>query len=66
MDTNRNTPLDTNEAAAYLGCAPVTLKTWRCKGKGPAYHKMGNRVKYDIPDLDAHKRTHRVEPEGVN
>ena len=54
--------LDTKGAAEYLGVEPITLKVWRCKGKGPAYHKLGNRVTYDIPDLDAHKLAHRVEP----
>ena len=57
--------LDTNAAAKYLDVAPITLKCYRHKNKGPAYHKIGNRVKYEIPDLEAYKRAHRVEPEGA-
>ena len=59
-------PLNTKQAADYLGCAPNTLKQWRCMRKGPAYHKVGNLCTYDIPDLEAHKRAHRVVPEGAN
>ena len=58
----RKNSVDTKRAAEHLGVEPITLKVWRCKGKGPAYHKLGNRVTYDIPDLDAYKQAHRVEP----
>ena len=46
-----------NEAAAaeYLGgLARSTLQTWRYKGEGPEFVKLGERVLYDQADLDAY------------
>ena len=39
------------EAAAWLaehGCPGTasTLETWRCRGRGPAYYKVGRRIAY--------------------
>lgn len=46
--------LKTPEAAAYLGIAAATLETWRCRGGGPKYRKVGKRaVRYAPADLDA-------------
>lgn len=51
------TLLSSAEAAASLGISPVTLKIWRCKGKGPAFIKLGSsprdRVVYDPADIEA-------------
>lgn len=41
-------------AARYLDSSTNTLADWRCKGKGPAYKKIGQRmVRYRKEDLDA-------------
>lgn len=34
--------LDNEQTAALLGIKPNTLEVWRCKGKGPAFVKMGD------------------------
>lgn len=51
------TLLSSADAAAALGISPVTLKIWRCKGKGPRFIKLGNsprdRVVYDPADIEA-------------
>ncbi|MCM0755302.1 helix-turn-helix domain-containing protein [Desulfovibrio aminophilus] len=52
--------LTTVEAAAYLRLQPGTLEVWRCRGRGPAYQKLGRRVVYDRSDLDAFARAHTV------
>lgn len=44
--------LRTPEAARYLGLSGRTLEKHRTYGTGPAYHKLGGRVVYAIPDLD--------------
>ena len=31
---------------------PGTLRVWRCKGRGPRYHKIGGRVVYLGADLN--------------
>ena len=49
--------MDSNAAASYLGCSPGTLKTWRSKGEGPAYHIVNQKlVRYHVSDLDAFVR----------
>lgn len=54
------TTLFNNEAAASaLGISPVTLKIWRCKGKGPRFIKLGQSkqagVAYDPAEIEAWK-----------
>jgi predicted DNA-binding transcriptional regulator AlpA len=38
--------LDPEAAAAFLGCSVWTLAAYRCKGTGPRFFKLGNRVRY--------------------
>lgn len=38
--------LGPREAAAFLRCSEWTLAEWRCKGTGPRFCKLGNRVRY--------------------
>ncbi|MDO4560517.1 MAG: helix-turn-helix domain-containing protein [bacterium] len=52
--------LRTEEAAEFLGVAPVTLKRWRYDGqvnrdgkKPPKYYKVGRKVVYRVEDLRA-------------
>lgn len=33
--------LSNEQVAAILGVKPNTLEIWRCKGKGPAFIKLG-------------------------
>jgi Helix-turn-helix domain len=33
--------IDDKQAAVLLGVAPATLRSWRCRGIGPAYVKLG-------------------------
>ena len=48
---------DPEQAAAYLGCTAGTLKTWRCRGQGPNYNLIQDRlVRYHVDDLDAFVR----------
>lgn len=46
--------LSSFEAAEYLGLSVATLRTWRCRGKGPSYVKLGRSVVYRIVDLEAY------------
>jgi len=47
--------IDDKEAAQRLGMKPPTLRSWRCRGVGPAYIKLGRgkraAVRYDLRDL---------------
>lgn len=55
-------PLDTRQAALYLGLSWNTLNSWRYRGDGPRYLKLGAAVRYRVEDLDAFlmnsERTH--------
>ena len=51
------------EAAKYLGLAESTLAKLRMGRDGPAHHKLGRAVVYDLDDLDAWLDAHRIEPE---
>ncbi|MGC0141403.1 helix-turn-helix transcriptional regulator [Pseudactinotalea sp. Z1732] len=48
------------QAAEYLGVANATLKTWRCRGFGPVYAKIGRSVVYRVSDLDDYLEDHLV------
>jgi predicted DNA-binding transcriptional regulator AlpA len=40
------------EAAAYLGISKSMLDTWRSRGAGPRYVRLGTKVVYRIAALD--------------
>jgi hypothetical protein len=51
----------TAEAAEMLGTTVGTLKSWRSRGVGPKWVKLGAAVRYDIEELlDFIKRNTRV------
>lgn len=45
--------LDERQAAEYLSLSPRTLQTWRQRGNGPRFLKLGRSVRYRRADLDA-------------
>lgn len=57
--------LNVSEAAQFLGLSVSTLNKMRLTGTGPPYMKLGRRVLYDLPDLQAwaaeRKRNHTSE-----
>ena len=62
--------LDTDQAAAYLGMSEQFLKQARCYGDlpnrtpGPAFLRLGRRIKYRKADLDQwlEERVERPRP----
>jgi hypothetical protein len=50
-----NNLVDDKVAADRLGLKPPTLRSWRCRGVGPTFSKLGNgrnsAVRYDLRDL---------------
>ena len=53
MGTDEAGFLDTRRAAAWLGLSHRTLEGYRVSGRGPAFHRFGNRVRYRRSDLGA-------------
>lgn len=58
LDTSTQSPWkDSGQAATYLSCSAGTLKTWRSRGEGPAYHVIQDKlIRYHVNDLDAFVR----------
>jgi len=53
--------ISTKEAAEMLGTTEGTLKSWRSRGSGPKWVKLGAAVRYDVGDLlEFIKRNTRV------
>ncbi len=44
----------TSQAAEYIGMKKNTLEVWRCKKKGPKFHKIGRNIVYFKEDLDTY------------
>lgn len=51
------------EAATYLGVPFHTLEQWASRHCGPAYYKIGGRVRYRVADLDAWLESRRCDPQ---
>jgi len=45
--------LTPDELSSELGVAKRTLDQWRCYGRGPAFVRVGKRIRYRRQDLDA-------------
>ena len=52
-----NNWISIDEAAAYLGVKPVTIRDWIRKEKGIPAHKIGKQWKFKISELDAWVRS---------
>lgn len=48
--------LNDSQAAEHLGVSPATLRSWRCRGIGPSFVKMGHGkkspVRYSSSDIE--------------
>lgn len=53
--------LNTEEAAAYLGIAAITLEKWRTLRIGPAYTSLPRCTRYAVKDLDDFMTRFRTE-----
>lgn len=61
--TDDERPLATRaEVADYLRVPLRTLEQWACKGRGPAYTRVGRHVRYRWEDVEAWLDAQRVVP----
>lgn len=65
MTQIESSPLKPPAAAAELGVKPDTLKTWRHRGVGPAFVRVGRAIRYQRDDLASFIARQRVEPAGA-
>lgn len=45
--------VNTQEAAAFTGFSPETLRTWRSRRRGPVFCRIGRAISYKLSDLRA-------------
>ena len=56
--------LSSADVAGLLGVSERTLEFWRYAGKGPAYVKVGKRVRYRLADVEAYLEANRQAAEA--
>lgn len=52
--------LTTDELADRLGVVPETVRSWRQRGTGPAYIRLGRAIRYREPEVEAWERSRLV------
>ena len=52
------------QVAERLGVSRFTVRSWRLKGVGPRFLKMGRAVRYRSQDLDEYERQALVETQS--
>ena len=52
------------EVAVRLGVSRFTVRSWRLKGLGPRFLKMGRAVRYRPRDVDDYERQALVETQA--
>jgi hypothetical protein len=55
----------TKAAAVKLNTSEATLNTWRSRGRGPKYVKIGGKVFYRDEDLDEFISQNVIDPAHV-
>lgn len=65
MTAKRERPMTAQEVAEETGIPVGTLAYWRHDGRGPAYLKIGKRVKYDPAVVWAWIDAHQRDPEAA-
>ena len=58
----RHEYMDSREAAGYLRISFNTLNCWRSRREGPAFVKIGGKVRYRLADVDAWADGRRRDP----
>ena len=62
--TSEKRTLTDVEVAARLGVSRFTVRSWRLKGLGPRFMKMGRAVRYRPQDVDDYERQALVETQA--
>lgn len=64
MNTNSASFLSPQQLSQRWGGAvsTATLANWRAKGRGPAWVKVGTRIRYRLADVEAYEREQTRQP----
>jgi predicted DNA-binding transcriptional regulator AlpA len=49
------------ETALLLRLSPTTLATWRSRGGGPRFVKLGDAIRYDLRDIETYLQSRRQD-----
>ena len=63
-DRSSKSTLTDIEVASRLGVSRFTVRSWRLKGVGPRFLKMGRAVRYRPQDVDEYERQALVETQA--
>jgi excisionase family DNA binding protein len=63
-DRSGKSTLTDIEVASRLGVSRFTVRSWRLKGVGPRFLKMGRAVRYRPQDVDEYERQALVETQA--
>jgi excisionase family DNA binding protein len=61
---SQNRVLTDVDVAERLGVSRFTVRSWRLKGVGPRFLKMGRAVRYRSEDVDKYERQALVETQA--
>jgi len=51
------------QASTFMGVGVATLDTWRCRGCGPPWYKLGGKIiRHRLDDLEAWMDSSRRDP----
>ena len=62
--SSRKRTLTDVEVAARLGVSRFTVRSWRLKGTGPRFLKMGRAVRYRPEDVEEYERRALVDTQA--
>ena len=62
--SSENRILTDVEVAVRLGVSRFTVRSWRLKGFGPRFLKLGRAVRYRSSDVDEYERQALVETQA--
>jgi len=62
--SSENRTLTDVEVARRLGVSRFTVRSWRLKGFGPRFLKLGRAVRYRSSDVDEYERQALVETQA--
>lgn len=68
QSTNPDTFLKEDQVAELLGLPVRTMQSWRLRGGGPEFYKIGRSVRYKRSDLDewlANRKASSTASHGV-
>lgn len=54
--------IDEKQAGEFLGWSEATMRLNRRAGRGPAFYKLGKKVRYRLVDLEGFVERQRVDP----